>query len=746
MAVYNSLKNDLLCINSDILSLFSNAKSIPGMPERAFEDWENTCMGIKRQMSEDIIRVAVIGSVKSGKSTFVNSLFKGDYLKRGAGIVTSIVTKVHSGKRLNATLYFKSWEEVNSDMEQAMVLFPSLSWSSEDNRFDIRQSKDREKLQDALGTLSSEQLITQDTRNINCVLLTSYLKGYSRVCDIISSDTTIKQYAGDLFPEHRAFAGDEVMAVFLKDIKLEICSDNIDQNIEIADCQGSDSPNPLHLIMIQNYLLLTHLLVYVISSRTGLRRADVRFLTMIKKMGIIDNIIFVINCDFFEHKSLDDMKTLIGKVKDELSFIKPDPEVYSFSGLFNLFRAQKSELSEKDRVRLEQWEKEKDFSAYSDRETSFFESALNNRITRERYTLLLENHLGRLTIISSGLDNWISINRDILAKDAASANDVIRDIKRHQKKMGRIKAMIKSTLDGAVQKISSDLKNDVDKFFDTKSGDILSSTIEFIRAYNVSFEQYEESLKISGFSNTLHMVHQEFKQALDFFMAETITPRVIGFVKTLEDRIGDYIKTIAGSYNVMVKDALLEYKNTMEQLGISLNQENYDESKMPDIEAIKGSKGLNLPPTAEIMRYTAVIRTEAIMRLGFYNVAGFIKKLLKKPATQEKEEEFLALKDAVLRIKRETEKSMAFHFKSYKENVKFQYVFKLVEAVSNSYYEVLLDRFQAYFADLSRIGKLVEEKKIDKKQVSETLNEMEITFNNINGRVNQFQENIRMSV
>ncbi len=54
--------------------------------------------------------------------------------------------------------------------------------------------------------------------------------------------------------------------------------------------------------------------------------------------------------------------------------------------------------------------------------------------------------------------------------------------------------------------------------------------------------------------------------------------------------------------------------------------------------------------------------------------------------------------------------------------------------------------WQAYFADLSQLGELVEEKQIDKKQVSETLNEMEITFNNINGRVNQFQENIRMSV
>ena len=68
--------------------------------------------------------MAVVGPIKSGKSTFLNSLLKGDFLKRGAGVVTSIVTRVRSGERLKATLYYKSWEEVNEDMEQALVLFP----------------------------------------------------------------------------------------------------------------------------------------------------------------------------------------------------------------------------------------------------------------------------------------------------------------------------------------------------------------------------------------------------------------------------------------------------------------------------------------------------------------------------------------------------------------------------------------------------------------------------------------------
>ena len=96
MNTYNSIKRDLLKISEDISSLFSDAKSIPGMSDNSFAVWEKTNAGINKQLSEEIIRVAVVGPIKSGKSTFINSLFKGEYLKRGAGVVTSIVTRVRS--------------------------------------------------------------------------------------------------------------------------------------------------------------------------------------------------------------------------------------------------------------------------------------------------------------------------------------------------------------------------------------------------------------------------------------------------------------------------------------------------------------------------------------------------------------------------------------------------------------------------------------------------------------------------
>jgi hypothetical protein len=40
MEAYNYLKEEILKVNQDILSLISKAKSMPGMAETSFDDWE----------------------------------------------------------------------------------------------------------------------------------------------------------------------------------------------------------------------------------------------------------------------------------------------------------------------------------------------------------------------------------------------------------------------------------------------------------------------------------------------------------------------------------------------------------------------------------------------------------------------------------------------------------------------------------------------------------------------------------
>jgi len=80
MDTYSILKDEILMVNQDILKLFSTAKTIPGMADYTFGEWEKTCESLPGQLAENTIRVAIVGTIKSGKSTFLNSIFKGEYV------------------------------------------------------------------------------------------------------------------------------------------------------------------------------------------------------------------------------------------------------------------------------------------------------------------------------------------------------------------------------------------------------------------------------------------------------------------------------------------------------------------------------------------------------------------------------------------------------------------------------------------------------------------------------------------
>ncbi|MGA8181692.1 MAG: dynamin family protein, partial [Desulfobacterales bacterium] len=502
---YNSLKGELLKVSKDISDLFSNAKSIPGMSDHPFHTWEKTNAGVNRQLLEETIRVAVVGPIKSGKSTFINSLFKGEYLKRGAGVITSIVTRVRNGNKLRARLLFKSWDEINSDIARSLVLFPTLERRTENDAFDLRHQKERMDLQKALDSQSLDHLIANGVRNTDSILLASYLKGFEKVKTMLSAEGNTKEYEDDEFTEHWNFVGDDSMSVYLKAIQLEIDSGDIESNIEIADCQGSDSPNPLHLAMIQDYLLLTNLIIYVISSRTGIREADIKFLSIINKMGIMDNVLFVVNCDFSEHESMGDLQALIESIREDLVMVKSSPEIYSISALYNLFKTPSLQLSQKDRMRLAQWEKETELVSFSDVETERFKISFYDKLSRGSYALLLKNHLERLNVILSGIRHWVFVNQKILTKDADSADEIMTHIEKHRLRMNQIKSVIKSTLDGSMQQINQALRKDIDRYFDARSGNIIRDVVEFIKNYTIPYPKYEEQIKTSGFSNTLYL-------------------------------------------------------------------------------------------------------------------------------------------------------------------------------------------------------------------------------------------------
>ncbi|MGD9007934.1 MAG: dynamin family protein [Desulfobacteraceae bacterium] len=696
MDLYHRTKESILSICRQTLSLIDQCEALSGDNAGSFDQWKQIGAQIEQQLMEHVVRIAVVGAIKSGKSTLVNALLRDDHLKRGAGVVTSIVTRVRWGEKLKAKLFFKSWDEINSDIESALVLFPSNEWRQPDSNFDIRRNHDRSELEKALSELDNRYRVAHNGLNADGVLLASYLKGYQHVEKLVGADRNIKEFSEQQFSGHRKFVSDDALAVYLKDIQLTIASKGLGANIEIADCQGSDSPNPHHMAMIQDYLLKAHLIIYVISSRTGLRQADIRFLSIIKQMGIADSILFVCNSDIDEHGSLEDLEHLVQRIKEELSLVIPEPQLYVFSALYHLFDALKTQLPDRDKARLNQWRKSKGLVSSTEVELASLIRTLEQKLTRERSAVLLHNQLERVGVIEKGLQHWISFSRELMQRDSDEFHQVVERIDSHQGHLHQIQSMIHTTLQGSVQTLKGDLRKAIDGFFDHTSGNIIKMVLAFVRDYRADLSAYREPLASSGFTHTLYLVFQEFKQAVDRFMAEKINPEIIGFVGRQEAHLVEYLRSIPLPFESMINDALQQYETAMAKFGLPQGPGRLHFDTASDIEAVKHSLGIALPPAAASMRYSAQIKTEAVLRLGVFSLLQVVRKALKKSDGGRHDDTLNALKGGIRRMKRETERSINDHFKDYRENLKFQYLLPLAEAVGRRLYEALTGQFEAY--------------------------------------------------
>lgn len=745
MDTYDLIKKQILEINQDLLNIIETTCDIPGIARDCFDTWKGTCETIKQQVKDDKMRVAVVGAIKSGKSTFVNALFKGDYLKRGAGVVTSIVTRIRRGHQLKALLFFKTLAEINADINNAMVLFPSSIDSNQKNvNINIQDEAHRKMLASALTKLQTEQLISQDSRSASSVLISSYIKGYERVKKIISDEPAVLNFKEDNFESHREFVGDDTLSVYLNDVRLEIFSDEFGHNLEIADCQGSDSPNPLHLAMIEDYLVLANLIIYVVSSRTGIRQADIRFLSIIKKMGLLDNTFFVINCDFSEHDAIEDLNQVRQKIAEDIALIAPAPEIYSFSSLYSLFKSQLNTLAPKDSARFNQWEKQSDFVIDHQKEIKRFNTALHRKITDERAVLLAQNHLARLSLMTSGVCQWIDFNKKMLVQDIDSIKAINHQIDQHRARIEKVKRLIRNTLNGAVVQIKKELRREIDRFFDTKSDSILGGAIDFVRSYTATGGNYSRSLTAKNFASVLFLVYQDFKQSVDLFMAESVNPEIVQLSRRLEKEMIESLEGLSDPFEEMVQNAVEDYRQIVFSMDIAFSHSHLPSTSPVNLKSLKQSMGLKLPTVQAVMQYSATIKTEAVARLGYYTFVSLIKKVLRKRISNENKGELKALKVGVRRMKREMEKSMHATFKDYRENIKFQYFFKLADALIDDLYARLLDQFQAYVTDLSAVVSDFAKKRIDRSNMSNWLDQMDHSALAIDQKIEQIRKELLM--
>lgn len=705
----DQLQTELMDTTQALTHLLGTTTDLPGRAQANLDQWRQICTRSAGALSDRFVRVAAIGAIKSGKSSLVNALLQADHLRRGAGVVTSIVTRVRKGEVLKAHLFFKSWDAINNEIRQALVLFPDGNDGELDRAgFDLRRQEHRESLARGVASLTTDQLIRTDVRDPNSVLMAAYLKGYSTAAPLIGETERQQTYHGEQFSRHQDFVGDDALAVYLRDVQLEIPMEAWDDLVEIADCQGSDSPNPHHLAMIQDYLISAHLMVYVISSRTGLRQADMKFLTMLQKMGSLGNILFVINCDLSEHDHLEDLQRVVARSREELQSLTEAPQLFAFSALYHLFTAPGADLNAKERRRLEGWQADSDMTAFVDAQREGFEARLHYKLKVEGFSVQAMAHIGRLETVLGGLGQWLNLSGQLLSQDDKAARQLKESVAKHQAQMRRSQPVLKSALAGGVGEIKNDLRNRVDRFFDPHSGEAVKTLLGVVRHPPVDLADYAGELQEGKFSDLLYRLLQAYRQSVDQAMAEGLNPAIVRFIRDAEAHLVLMLEEISAPHAETVRQAVNAYHQALEGEGAQLLTAPPAEAVQVDLDTLRRDLKLQLPTAQATLDYSLQMKSEAFVRLGVDRIVGWLQRLVgrdKKPAHDAppalKGER--ALKAALGRMRKEMEASIRSHLMNHRENIKFQYLLKLADAAGETLHRRLSDYYHLHLADLAEL-------------------------------------------
>ena len=716
---YQEIKRKVAKANDGISSIIAKIRLFPFSKDAPLERWEKICKELEDQLRDDIFRISVVGAIKSGKSTLSNFLFQGDYLKRGAGIITSFITKVRKGSSLRAIIKLKSWEEINNEIDSAIRRISIYEDSLKDVLpFEIRDAKKRSMLLELLNKIDINHFLKDGSYDINYLTISLYLSGYEKLKGLVSDKPGQIVYKGERFHDHKRFVGNDSLAIYLKDILIEIDTGFFDESIEIADCQGSDSPNPMHLIMIQEYITLCQLIIYVISSRIGIREADIQFLNIIKNMGMLKNVIFVLNCDFDEHSSMEDMQEIIDRTRKELKlFIKNEMQLFAFSVLFNLLKEMEKrgdEIRDKERIRLERWENEASFVEFSKKETERFLEYLRRILTEERYLKLIKTWKDKLLFVGFQIKEWIDINMDIILGDKDKTKDLIKKIEESKKRLDKIRSAIKNSLEGAVNDFKSRIKKEIDTFFDSK-GVLFSSLRQFIESFQIPYDRYMELIEDKSLSYVQYLIFREYKEAVDSFIARKMNPQIIGFIRRMDEKIKEDFVSAIEPYYEMAMDVKTDLR-----MPYSIEIES-----MLDLDYIKKLYKIALPSIKSALEYSIMLGTETVLRFGIYRFWTHIKSILKREKEEsDTKEKIKALEDGLRKIKRQSLESIQFSILNYKENLKYQYAIALIDSCKQYLIEKMDEYLRQNIESFLHMERQIKKEEFDKELFLKEMDEL----------------------
>lgn len=618
--------------------------------------------------------VCCIGPVKSGKSSLVNCLAGADLLPTGAGITTSFPTTVTAAGNFSAHFTLRPENEIEAAFQQATGLL--LSGEQEESGRSLFDSKHRRNIEQQLLQYRQQQPLTsrglfnqayQELRNL--------LEGAARVSDYYQRQQVELAFDDSHDPGYRHFISDESLSVYLCEIQIKAPLHQLPPHLSLRDLPGLDTPNSSHQSLIIQKLSSSPALVYVISSRIGLRQADYQLLEYLRELEVTTRLSFVLNLDLDEHPDLGSLKKISRRCRQELEELGFERPIYAFSVLASYFSQPRTlaGLNDSNRRRLENWQADQDKFSYSLRGAEKFSAALE-KLSREQASLTIADHCERhLLRIGNNLISVIKQHQLQLATETGDEKQSSAQLAELESVSHEIHRLCVS-LGQAIEQYTF---IQISRFLDDRGpGSLYSQLSPLIEAY-----QAPEQLIPEGNRNPLlpvKLIENHFKLTLPPRLNEKVLIALSVFLQGLQAEINQRLQQ--GSSPLFAICQKFDTFNPGEETTFP---------RIPEISELKLPE-FTLSSAAE-ERFAGFSRLGKSLRL-------LTRKLRRR---KQSSSEFVTSE-----LKIELRENLPRYLRNYREQVKYQLLRKYLEGCC----QVLENYFQETSTGLKMVLRQAEEK------------------------------------
>lgn len=693
-----------------------------GVKESA-ASWREQLGRAEASLHDPLLRIAVAGSVKSGKSTLINTLVGGELLKRGAGIITAFITRIRTEGEAGGWVELKSWPQVHDELNAAVRSLPVAleEASSLDLSLDLRSLEDRNRLASLLDRMQTEWLQTKGRIDSNFILIKAFLEGRGLLDGQIGENVQRLVLNGASLPNHQRYVGQESHAVYVRDVELHYPVPWLGENVEIADCQGADSPNPAHFELIQRHLLKSHFILYVINSRSGLREADFKLLDFIKALRMFPQTFFVLNVDIDSHTDREDLERLASRAREELAWIVPAPQLFAFSSLYHLAEQSGEKAPERERRRLELWREERELAEATEEGFASFKSRLVRRITDQRSRTLIGSGLSRLAMTAGSILDAAGARQRFLNEDAGSLAKATGQLENKEKALQGTLATLQNAIAGLRDSLLGEIDDATDSYFDLRTGLIVRETMEMAERYPVDQERLADLADRRQFLRQFYRFYLEFRQSLASYLVEKVNLKIIEFAKEQESLLHERFNQSARAFWSLFETAVLDYRKELARYKVRLQMpEDMANCRWP------ATDGAPPPSFSAFVDQEAVSRGTLLMKFGIGRFSRFllhVKSQMGKggiyPEGPSRGND--TLEEAVSLVKTETMAELAHAFRTYRKSFKQECVHRMLEEGILLLMREFGARIQATRLDFSSLRSRDDSREKGKEPIEEVL-------------------------